>query len=40
MVVTEQISHLYEFGPFRLDTTERLLLRDGKPVLLTPKASA
>ena len=28
----------YEFGPFRLDTTERLLLREGKPVQLTPKA--
>ena len=28
----------YEFGPFRLDTTERLLLRDGRPVPLTPKA--
>jgi DNA-binding winged helix-turn-helix (wHTH) protein len=30
--------HLYEFGPFRLDTAEQLLLRDGKPLLLTPKA--
>ena len=30
--------HLYEFGPFRLDTEERLLLRDGKPISLTPKA--
>src|SRR5215472_14122514 len=30
--------HLYEFGPFRLNTTERLLLRDGEPVPLTPKA--
>src|SRR6185369_2077264 len=30
--------HLYEFGPFRLDTAEQLLLRDGKPVPLTPKA--
>ncbi len=29
---------LYEFGPFRLDVTERLLLREGKPVPLTPKA--
>lgn len=28
----------YEFGPFRLDTVERLLLRDGQPVPLTPKA--
>jgi DNA-binding winged helix-turn-helix (wHTH) protein/TolB-like protein/Tfp pilus assembly protein PilF len=31
-------SHCYQFGPFRLDTTERLLLRDGHPVPLTPKA--
>ena len=30
--------HLYEFGPFRLDTAERTLLRDGLPVPLTPKA--
>ena len=28
----------YEFGPFRLDAAERLLLRDGEPVLLPPKA--
>ena len=30
--------HLYEFGPFRLDAVERLLLRDGKSVPLTPKS--
>ena len=29
--------HFYEFGPFRLDTRERLLLREGQPVPLTPK---
>ncbi len=29
---------LYEFGPFRLDATEHVLLRDGEPVSLTPKA--
>ena len=29
--------HLYEFGEFRLDTAERLLLRNGKPVSLPPK---
>jgi len=29
---------VYEFGPFRLDPSERLLLRDGAPVSLTPKA--
>jgi Tol biopolymer transport system component/DNA-binding winged helix-turn-helix (wHTH) protein len=30
--------HLYEFGPFRLDRQERLLLRDGATISLTPKA--
>jgi Tol biopolymer transport system component/DNA-binding winged helix-turn-helix (wHTH) protein len=30
--------HLYEFGPYRLDTAEQRLLRDGIPVPLTPKA--
>src|SRR5437763_16795230 len=28
---------LYEFGPFRLDAEEHLLLRDGEPVPLEPK---
>ena len=27
----------YEFGPFRLDLSEQMLLRDGHPVPLTPK---
>ena len=27
----------YEFGPFRLQPNERLLLRDGAPVAVTPK---
>ena len=27
----------FEFGPFRLDVTSGLLLRDGKVVALTPK---
>src|SRR5918999_6078468 len=27
----------YEFGPFRLDRRERLLLYQGRPVQLTPK---
>ena len=31
-------SHYYEFGPFRLDLRERLLLREGQPLTLTPKA--
>ena len=34
----EKQQHLYEFGPFRLDTTERTLSRDGAPLTLTPKA--
>src|SRR5215469_15405155 len=28
----------YEFGPFRLEPEEHLLLREGKPSPLTPKA--
>jgi DNA-binding winged helix-turn-helix (wHTH) protein len=28
---------VYDFGPFRLDPAERLLVRDGQPVSLTPK---
>jgi DNA-binding winged helix-turn-helix (wHTH) protein len=30
----------FEFGPFRLEVGERLLLRDGSPVPLPPKAFA
>lgn len=30
-------SHLYNFGPYRLDASERVLLRDGLPVTLPPK---
>lgn len=33
-----QQQRFYDFGPFRLDTGRRLLMRDGKPVPLTPKA--
>src|SRR5262245_10399884 len=33
-----QTKHIYEFGPFRLDEAEHLLLRDGQTVPLTPKA--
>jgi TolB-like protein/DNA-binding winged helix-turn-helix (wHTH) protein/Tfp pilus assembly protein PilF len=29
--------HLYEFGAYRLDAVERVLLRDGQPVTLPPK---
>jgi DNA-binding winged helix-turn-helix (wHTH) protein len=37
-VKTEQSKLFYEFGPFRLDTTERLLWREGEIMPLTPKA--
>jgi DNA-binding winged helix-turn-helix (wHTH) protein len=30
--------HIYEFGPYRLDGAEHLLLRDGEAVPLPPKA--
>lgn len=36
--MSSALCYLYEFGPFRLDPTERLLLRDGHPIPLTPKA--
>lgn len=29
--------HLFEFGPFVLDTVQHLLSRDGNPITLTPK---
>ncbi len=32
------IRHFYEFGPFRLDVADRLLLREGQHIPLTPKA--
>src|SRR5690348_14077062 len=34
----ERDSHLYQFGPFCLDASERVLLRDGRLVPLPPKA--
>ena len=34
----KKIKALYEFSPFRLDPDERLLLREGQLVPLTPKA--
>src|SRR2546423_13652397 len=33
----EQPMHLYEFGPFCLDTRERVLRREGSPMQLKPK---
>ncbi|HXG64681.1 MAG TPA: tetratricopeptide repeat protein [Blastocatellia bacterium] len=38
--MTVRATHVYEFGPFRLDAIERVLLREGQPVPLTPKAFA
>jgi DNA-binding winged helix-turn-helix (wHTH) protein len=35
--MSNQQKHIYEFGPFRLDAVERLLLRDGAVVPLTPR---
>ena len=37
-VMSSSVKHFYEFGPFRLDVTNRLLLRGGEPLPLTPKA--
>ena len=31
------IKHSYRFGKFTLDTDQRVLLRDGKPLPVTPK---
>jgi len=36
--MSQTVRHLYEFGPFRLDATERLLLRGDKHIPITPKA--
>ena len=33
----EQIKRFYEFGPFCVDASERVLLREGQPVMLPPK---
>jgi Tol biopolymer transport system component/DNA-binding winged helix-turn-helix (wHTH) protein len=36
--MTAQTKRIYEFGPFRVDAVERVLLRDGKPEPIPPKA--
>jgi DNA-binding response OmpR family regulator len=36
--MNEKTGHFYTFGPFRLDSRECLLILDGKPVPLAPKA--
>src|SRR5262249_45486058 len=37
-VMSNSIKQFYELGPFRIDVANRLLLRDGEPLPLTPKA--
>lgn len=37
-VAPDRTRDIFLFGPFRLDAGERVLLRDGEPVALTPKA--
>src|SRR5262249_12774865 len=37
LVMASRPKHLYEFGTYRLDVAERLLLHDGQPVELTAK---
>ncbi len=34
-----QTKHFYAFGPFRLDSEKRVLVRDGVPIALAPKAA-
>ena len=38
MAKTKPARHFYQFGPFSVDVNERVLLRDGHPVALPPKA--
>ncbi|HZB44605.1 MAG TPA: winged helix-turn-helix domain-containing protein, partial [Pyrinomonadaceae bacterium] len=35
--MASQVKHLYDFDRFTLDASERVLLREGRPVRLTPK---
>ncbi|MEW6211043.1 MAG: winged helix-turn-helix domain-containing protein [Acidobacteriota bacterium] len=35
--MAQQVQHIYEFGPFRIDAVKRLLMRNGETVPLTPK---
>ena len=37
--MSEQAKHFYAFGPFRLDSEKRVLVRDGVPVPLAPKVA-
>jgi DNA-binding winged helix-turn-helix (wHTH) protein/tetratricopeptide (TPR) repeat protein len=38
VVMDRQAKHLLEFGPFRMDLVERVLMRDREPIILSPKA--
>src|SRR6476660_1314517 len=38
--MSAEFPHVYEFGNFRLDTKEKVLFRDNKPVPLRPKVFA
>jgi len=35
--MSRDLKHFYEFGPFRVDASNRLLLKDGQVVPLTPR---
>jgi hypothetical protein len=35
--MSEKTKHFYAFGPFRLDSEKRVLVRDAAPVPLAPK---
>ena len=35
--MSSRTPHFYEFGPFRVDAIDRLLLRDGEVLPLPPK---
>jgi DNA-binding winged helix-turn-helix (wHTH) protein len=37
--MTLQTMHFYAFGPYRLDSEKRVLVHDGTPVPLSPKAT-
>ncbi len=36
--MSDTLKTVYEFGPFRIDTQRALLLREGNPIALSPKA--
>ena len=38
--MSRRVKHLYEFGPFRLDSEKPCLWRDGEPVPLEPRLAA